>query len=128
HHDDAVVEQRAADPQHPRFVELGRAGGPAELVVPVAPEHPAEHAYQRHVRDHVPEHCQCAAGHRDPPVACNEAVRLSTGTVTEYGSRPTDSCGGPSPAMRWASRKVAPASCSGTVASTASSAPAYGDS
>ena len=32
------VEQRAADPQEPVLVELGGPGGPAELVVAVAPQ------------------------------------------------------------------------------------------
>ena len=35
HHQDAEMEHRAADPQQPCLVELRRAGGPAELVVPV---------------------------------------------------------------------------------------------
>ena len=37
---DAEVEQRAADAQQPRLVELRRPGGPAELVVAPAPDVP----------------------------------------------------------------------------------------
>ena len=40
HPEHAEVEQRAADAQQPVLVELRRAGGPAELVVAVAPEVP----------------------------------------------------------------------------------------
>ena len=41
-HQDAEVEQRRADPQQPRLVQLGGPGGPAELVVAVAPDRAAD--------------------------------------------------------------------------------------
>src|SRR5207249_2510977 len=50
----AEVEQRAADPQQAVLVELGGAGGPAELVVAVTPEVAGD------------EHGQTDVGHDDP--------------------------------------------------------------
>src|SRR5699024_11193625 len=115
HDDNPVVEQRAADPQQRRLVELRGPGGPPELVVAVAPDESDDHQRQRHVRDDVPEDLQrtVAAAHRVPPTVRRDAVRASTGTVTEYGSIPTDSLGGPSCAMRCASRRVVSGSGSG---------------
>ena len=45
------VEQRAADAQQPVLVELGRARGPAELVVAVAPQVPDDERRQADVGD-----------------------------------------------------------------------------
>ena len=62
HHQNAEMKQRAADPQQPAFVELRRSGGPAELVVPVAPPGADHQDRDGHVRHDVPE--QCGGAHR----------------------------------------------------------------
>ncbi len=50
------VEQRTTDPQQPVLVELGGAGGPAELVIAVAPQVPDDEGRQAEVgEDHEEE-------------------------------------------------------------------------
>ena len=57
HDEDAEVEQRAAEPQQPRLVELRRAGGPAELVVPPPPDGAADAGRdERHDVRQAPPH------------------------------------------------------------------------
>ena len=53
--EDAEVEQRAADAQQPVLVELRGAGGPAELVVAVAPDVADDEDRQADVRDDHPQ-------------------------------------------------------------------------
>ena len=109
--EDAEVEQRRADPQQPGLVQLGGAGGPAELVVAVAPDGAADQDRQRDVGEHAPQQHL----HR---------VALSTNGSSRgsYGSRPTASRGGPERAIASAacrSAGEAPGSVSQTACSTA---------
>ena len=53
--DEAEVEQRRADPQQPRLVQLRGARGPAELVVAVAPDRAADEQRQHDVREDSPQ-------------------------------------------------------------------------
>jgi len=55
HGEQRVVEQRGRDPQQARLVQLGGAGRPAELVVAVAPDQPADQDGQGEVGQHAPE-------------------------------------------------------------------------
>ena len=112
HHQDAEVEQRAADPQQPALVELGGAGGPAEFVVPVSPPGADHQDRDGHIGYDVPEHG--ADVHPDP---------FRTPMVRANGSRPTDSAGGPCMASLRASFRSA-AVAGGRVADTASMTPA----
>ena len=52
---DAEVEERRADAQQARLVELGRAGRPAELVVAVAPDGAADEARDAEVGQDAPQ-------------------------------------------------------------------------
>src|ERR1019366_7074435 len=73
---DAEVKQRRAEPQQAALIQLAGPGGPAELVVAVAPDM-AEHEYgDGHVRGDDP---------RRPPMYSGGA----------NGSRPPSSAGGP---------------------------------
>ena len=121
------MEQRAADPQQPVLVELGGAGGPAELVVAVAPEvadherrqaqvgndHPEEDVHQRAPRERR---------HRQRRGSVRQGGPGSKAGVA-YGVRPTSSSGGPSAASRRTASRSSPWS-GGSVAVTASTAPA----
>ena len=61
----AEVEQRAADAQQPVLVELGGAGGPAELVVAVAPQVADDEGGQAEVGDDHEEELVHRAGSRE---------------------------------------------------------------
>ncbi len=79
HQQDPEVEQRAADAQQPPFVELRGAGGPAELVVAVAPDVSEDEHREADVGQHDPQQDAAGAGlhrqgdmlwgrgHRGPP-------------------------------------------------------------
>ncbi|CKQ35268.1 Uncharacterised protein [Mycobacterium tuberculosis] len=54
-HQDAEMKHRAGDPQQPRLVQLGRAGGPAEFVIAVAPPGADRDDRHRHIRHDGPE-------------------------------------------------------------------------
>ena len=72
--EDAEVEQRRPDPQQSRLVELGGAGGPAELVVAVAPEG-AEH---QRGDDEVGQHAPQQDVHQRPPICESGSSRGSS--------------------------------------------------
>src|SRR5690606_26871191 len=111
HHEEAEVEQRAADAQQPRFVQLRGAGGPAELVVAVPPDRAEDQDRDHHVRQHAPQQ-DVEGAHRGPPGGKGAS------------SSPTCSCGGP---VRASAR--APATSAGegpgSSAHTASTGAAY---
>ena len=75
--------------RQPRLVQLGRPGGPAELVVAVSPDTTRNQNGDGDVRQHAPEQ----GAHVDTPLVGARA----------YGSSPTVSVGGPA----WASRCAA---------------------
>ena len=103
HDEQAEVEQRAADPQQPRLVELRGAGGPAELVVAVAPDRAADQDGEHDVGQHAPE--------QDVAPASSRWLQ-SGGSRRGVGSSPTCSRGGPlrpAPARRRRRRARRPA-------------------
>ena len=77
HREDPEVEQRAAPAQQAALVHLRRAGGPAELVVAVAP-HVAQHEdRQAQVGDDHPENdVDRAGGHRRAPLTLGRNERV----------------------------------------------------
>src|SRR5690606_5105420 len=122
HPEHAEVEQRAAQAKQAALVDLRGAGGPAELVVAVPPD-VAEH--ERGERDVGQDHPQLGGQgqtgvHRRPSESVN-----SDGSRAN-GSSPTSSSGGPSAASSAMRRRSAVVS-GGRVATTAASAPAYGE-
>ena len=105
--------------QQPALVELGRAGGPAELVVAVAPV-VADHEDRDGDVGHRDEQDRVGGAHRTPPAGSG----MYSGGAN--GARPTCSSGGPAAARR------ATASCSsprnaGSVAQTDSSTCCHGE-
>src|SRR5690606_40375742 len=121
---DAEVEQGAADAQQPPLVELGGAGGPAELVVAVAPDVAEDEHGEADVRQDDPQQDAAGAGldgqgqrvggsgHRGPP-----AGGTGGNCGGAEGSRPTCASGGPSAARRATASRSSPAGA-GRVAET----------
>ena len=126
------VEQRAADPQQPVLVELGGPGGPAELVVAVAPPGDRPRRSSGTGRGRRRRGTRSSAGSWErrhgqqggrgaAPVA---APGLNCGLAN--GASPTSSSGGPSAASRRTASRSSPRS-GGSVAVTASIRRAHGE-
>src|SRR5690606_16205939 len=108
--------QRAAQPEQPLLVQLRRAGGPAELVVAVAPDVAADEDRDGHVRQsHPQDHVHGAECHA-----------LPLAIARPYGSRPTCSCSGPVAAKRATAVRSRLVNA-GSVAVTESMTSAHGD-
>ena len=127
--EDAEVEQRAADAQQPVLVELRGPGGPAELVVAVAPASGRRRRRSGRRRERPPTGARSSAappgndgiGSGSPAVRPSPPARAELGVAN--GARPTSSSGGPSAASRRTASRSSPRS-GGSVAHTASHAPA----
>ena len=101
------------EPQQPVLVELGGPGGPAELVVAVAPEVADHERRQAHVRDDHPQERvhQRAPGNDGIGSGARPVGRpagLNSGVAN--GARPTSSSGGPSAASRRTASRSSPRS------------------
>ena len=96
------VEEQDRRPQPPALQDLGRARGPAELVVPIAPHVPDDEDRHRHVGKDDPEE-ELDRPHRPPPGGPQGEVARTGSCMTSggaKGSSPTVSPGGPSRASR----------------------------
>src|SRR5690606_28275032 len=120
HQQDADVEQRAAPAQDVALVQLRGAGGPAELVVPVAVDRAQYEHHQGHVRQDRPEQ-DVRGAHLRPP--------RGSGTGSGAPGQPT----GPAAAVSGSGspgRGIGPAAWSGRGVPGGRSGPApwYGSS
>ena len=86
---DAEVEERRADAQQARLVELRRAGRPPELVVAVAPDGAADEARDAEVGQHAPQE----GVHERAPAVAADGTGCSGRSLGSYGSSPTASVG-----------------------------------
>lgn len=102
HEQQAVVEERARDPQQPALVQLTGPGGEAETVVAVAPGRPRHQHHQGQVRQDAPQG-GVQVPHRRAPSSCGRGW-AGKGPRT---SRPTASVGGPVRVRRRASSRLA---------------------
>src|SRR5213075_1400951 len=114
---------RTAPAQKPVLVQLGRPGGPAELVVAVAPEVSDHEHRQAHVgKDHPQDLVhRRAPGNDGIGSGCGARSRAGSKAGVAYGVSPTSFCGGPSAARRSMASDSSPAS-GGSVAVTACTA------
>src|SRR5215472_7972276 len=128
--ENAEVEEGAADSQQPALVKLGRAGGPAKFVIPVAPDMTDDEGRESRIRYPDPqEDVQCTAC---VGAACRDGHRSTTCESGMYSgganaASPTRSSGGPSAARRAAAARWSPRS-GGSVAEIESSTSAHGES
>ena len=118
HEQQAEVEQRRADPQQPRLVQLRRARRPAELVVAVAPDRAADQDRDHDVREHAPQQRRSSLVH---PA---RAAQRQQPRVVRRPARPARAVGRPPPSH--GQRLCRPATRPGSVAHTACRTSAYG--